>query len=527
MDKPKDTSNSLATPNHQTATASKHTTNEQLLPTKSTKEAPQLAPAFDAGLFTTATKKKKKKRNKKHDRLQHDPVNTVDECLQRGNKKDEATLQLAPAGNAKSRHRGSTKKKKRNKKKDRLQYAPTAERELQLGNKNDALQLAPVEDGSRGRDRTTHEIDLEGHDETVAFTEDMRIDTRHSGLLEPEEVVGGETNVGMMVGNDTVDEEAPAYSETFEAYVPAQRHQRARQVTRARHLENYFLLVEGGNVKVETEKSNDKRCHLYIFVALVFVVIGIAVGVSVGLAQSNTPPPARGQEPSAAPSTVPSMPPSSFPTSSPTNNPSSTSFQLIVNELALDFDPITMLALQNFSSPQSRAARWIVDEDEIFTFPLDESDPRSHLRRRFRQRYALATFYYSTGGDVSWKRQGAFLSPSLDECAWGASAGSSEVYLTCSTECQIRTWQNLSGTCDDQLLVPNILILRNNNLEGSIPPEIGALTGMGGLDLSLNRLAGSLPKEIYDLRYLAHLSMQVNQLTGTLSGAGTANWANM
>ena len=49
------------------------------------------------------------------------------------------------------------------------------------------------------------------------------------------------------------------------------------------------------------------------------------------------------------------------------------------------------------------------------------------------------------------------------------------------------------------------LWLRNNNLTGSIPPEIGNMKQLTVLSLSFNGLTGEIPKEIGNLSQLLWL----------------------
>ena len=58
------------------------------------------------------------------------------------------------------------------------------------------------------------------------------------------------------------------------------------------------------------------------------------------------------------------------------------------------------------------------------------------------------------------------------------------------------------------------LDLYNNQLTGSIPPEIGNLTNLTGLGLYDNQLTGEIPSEIGNLTNLTSLILSGNQLTG-------------
>ena len=60
------------------------------------------------------------------------------------------------------------------------------------------------------------------------------------------------------------------------------------------------------------------------------------------------------------------------------------------------------------------------------------------------------------------------------------------------------------------------LDLSNNQLTGSIPPEIGNLTNLTWLLLHNNELTGSIPPEIGNLTNLEYLWLYSNQLTGEI-----------
>ena len=73
------------------------------------------------------------------------------------------------------------------------------------------------------------------------------------------------------------------------------------------------------------------------------------------------------------------------------------------------------------------------------------------------------------------------------------------------------------------------LDLYNNQLTGSIPPEIGNLTNLTYLNLGNNQLTGSIPSEIGNLTDLTRLYLYNNQLTGVIPESIcnlNVNWSN-
>ncbi len=104
------------------------------------------------------------------------------------------------------------------------------------------------------------------------------------------------------------------------------------------------------------------------------------------------------------------------------------------------------------------------------------------------ERDALEMFYLSTNG-TSW----------IDHTNW----------LETDSPCD---WFGV--TCEDGNVVS--LNLRENNLTGSIPPEIGSLVNLNILNLMMNTLTGSIPMEIGNLTNLTELYLGSNELTGTI-----------
>jgi hypothetical protein len=64
--------------------------------------------------------------------------------------------------------------------------------------------------------------------------------------------------------------------------------------------------------------------------------------------------------------------------------------------------------LEDPSTPQGLAYRWLLDTDEA------QIDPCTYAT--VQQRYALATFYYSTNGD-DWTNDAGWLT-GANECMW-------------------------------------------------------------------------------------------------------------
>jgi len=129
----------------------------------------------------------------------------------------------------------------------------------------------------------------------------------------------------------------------------------------------------------------------------------------------------------------------------------------------------------NSNSPQAKALRWLESSPEF-----NLSDPVDLL-----QPFALATFYYSTGGG-DWSNKDGWLDQSVSPCSW---------YSTSRSPCN-----NLTQLTQ--------LFLDDNNLYGPIPPEIGLLTDLIAVSLDFNDLTGPIPTTIGQISKLRGLFLE-------------------
>lgn len=86
-------------------------------------------------------------------------------------------------------------------------------------------------------------------------------------------------------------------------------------------------------------------------------------------------------------------------------------YDLMAEEIKKEF-AINVGSPGNDRSPQVRAAEWLSGADPFIKLPILGADQQLE----FQQRYALATFYFSTNGE-SWKDQVSFLNP-VSVCEW-------------------------------------------------------------------------------------------------------------
>lgn len=312
----------------------------------------------------------------------------------------------------------------------------------------------------------------------------------------------------------------------------------------------------------EEEQFEQKRRKKYLcYGAIVLVIVAVSIVVPVVLLVGGGGPKIVELPPSVAPSGAPSAVPSSAPT---TNR-----FNMLLDYL--ETLPITPAGLfEDRSAPQYQAALWLADDDSFLTDnDLEFSDPKA------LQRYAVATFYYATGGN-NWKLCGknspscgdvAWLDSS-DECTWfsidcgedgsdfitqinfpatgndligemppemslltnlrrflapeNSLKGDLDVAFAQLTGLQTIAMPDnrLEGTIPTGILVSNpdlgFLDLGGNQFKGSLPSEIAGATKLSDLQLDTNGLTGTIPTEIGNLSLLAHFEIQTNELVGTI-----------
>jgi len=70
----------------------------------------------------------------------------------------------------------------------------------------------------------------------------------------------------------------------------------------------------------------------------------------------------------------------------------------------------------------------------------------------------------------------------------------------------------------------NQIILPSNNLQGTIPPQIGDLPNLSMLALFNNYITGTLPEELALLKYLAYIQLNFNSVSGTIPES-LGNWS--
>jgi Leucine-rich repeat (LRR) protein len=183
------------------------------------------------------------------------------------------------------------------------------------------------------------------------------------------------------------------------------------------------------------------------------------------------------------------LPPTETPTSLPTmiavtNAPTSDDQVLfnLISSISVD----NGASIETDGSPQNSAFTWLTGSNSLDSFSAE----------RTIQRYALATLFFSTDGP-NWSQSSNWLTD-VDECLWYSRSGGS--------------------SCDENGLYVT-LDLGFNGLMGSIPGEIGLLTGLRRLDISGGvgpGIGGALPTTMASLVALETFVATDNAITGSL-----------
>jgi len=215
--------------------------------------------------------------------------------------------------------------------------------------------------------------------------------------------------------------------------------------------------------------------------------------------------------------------------------------------------PSTQTTIQaNDYSPQYRAYQWTVRDPSLHTYP----------DWRIQQRYALATFYYATGGGYDeslWDMYGGWLDYTVSECDWysytykaamafvqfsesygyGPDVFPNFEWVQHDNPCDIdpndeeeqehpiyrHLWQlqnGLEGSLPDELFLltnlRSILLFAIGKLEGTVPTYIGQLTNLEAMVLTGSRISGTLPTEmgLFDQDKFRSMLVAENEHTGTI-----------
>jgi hypothetical protein len=191
-------------------------------------------------------------------------------------------------------------------------------------------------------------------------------------------------------------------------------------------------------------------------------------------------------------------------------------------------------ALMDESSPQYKSLWWMAHEDPanmMMSMMVDnetQSSSSSSMSTEILERYTMALLYFSTDGP-NWVSSYDFLS-NESTCDWGEPIRCSEektaveiglgkssllqmALLVAPFSCKHSpTHQNVFTPL---FLSFSILRVEENNLNGSLPSELYALSSLQALSMWGNSLQGTLSTHLGRLTRLTSLQLGENLLTGS------------
>lgn len=288
-------------------------------------------------------------------------------------------------------------------------------------------------------------------------------------------------------------------------------------------------LVKSDEELEELEKQQFRRYMLAGICCLIVITVAIVVPVVIVFGKASV----------ASPTAFPSSAPSGAPSFAPTSN----RFADILDYVT-QFSSPDLLTRENATSPQYLAADWVANIDEVQA-PLESA--------QLTQRYLLAVFYFSTGGD-NWEECNRYQSCSVgfpwlagtqSECLWdGVRCSVNQVVDKILIGNQVPLGNNLVGTLPVELSYLSdlsALVLIQGRINGTIPTEYGRLSkittvfiqdhllsgiipeeiitnspGMDMLALGNNKLSGPIPTTLGNMPVLRDLQLSGNQFTGTI-----------
>ena len=262
--------------------------------------------------------------------------------------------------------------------------------------------------------------------------------------------------------------------------------------------------------KAQEERRYKAAKKNRIFMAVGLLVVGAVVLLAVLLTRNS------GED------TIVVANSTSSPTLSPTAAPTWKGNSIL--ELLPDF---TKDAILEEGAPQRQAYDWLVG-DPAFS---------SYSNTRLLQRFALATYYYGTGGDTDWSNSQSgrwiinatfgWMEYDVHECDWafindtrlgGAVLtlhDGTKVYERTDTPCVVGTPEDAS---DEERIYEHLWLpkKRLSGIGGTLPPEVYLLTNLKRLWSHANLLSGTISSLVGQLTDLEVFSLSYNQLTGTL-----------
>eukprot|EP00586_Coscinodiscus_wailesii_P003137 CAMPEP_0172489714 /NCGR_PEP_ID=MMETSP1066-20121228/19923_1 /TAXON_ID=671091 /ORGANISM="Coscinodiscus wailesii, Strain CCMP2513" /LENGTH=353 /DNA_ID=CAMNT_0013257791 /DNA_START=76 /DNA_END=1134 /DNA_ORIENTATION=- len=171
-------------------------------------------------------------------------------------------------------------------------------------------------------------------------------------------------------------------------------------------------------------------------------------------------------------------------------------------------------ALHDWTAPQGRAFQWIVNEDARMVLAKDVY---------LIQRYVLAVLFFATSGN-SWHNGDLHWLSAVHECFWMKKIkGRPMGVVECNDDRRVTYIElvenNLQGSLPKEIGWLDHLIsldLQENRLTGTIPTTLGKIPSLKNVFINSNNLQGKVPSQLGNLANLTLLLLDTNELTGTI-----------
>ncbi|CAB9531979.1 expressed unknown protein (Partial), partial [Seminavis robusta] len=170
---------------------------------------------------------------------------------------------------------------------------------------------------------------------------------------------------------------------------------------------------------------------------------------------------------------------------------------------------VTDLMNSTVFTPQQKAYKWVRQDPNL----------SNYTNERIVQRFALATFYYSTGGS-QWDAKDNWLTYNdVHECDWFSKNTYGFIPLAFTVPRPLFVNESVTGPidgvpCKDQQY--EHLWLNHNGMYGQIPEEMYLLTNLKSISLDRNDLTGTISANIGQLTRLEELDLYSTSVDGTI-----------
>ena len=276
-----------------------------------------------------------------------------------------------------------------------------------------------------------------------------------------------------------------------------------------------------GDEKAMPTKQDSYRRKVIqrIVFVLLLLVVPLIIGLEISLAGKNRSSEAVVSGEGTLTPTV--SPGGGVATFVPTSNPNNFSEQ--EQQLFSVIAPVTADMGESMTvagSPQNQALVWLASSQSTLSL-----EPARQI-----QRYALATFFYSTKGG-SWSVNTLWLSSMIHECLWFSRSN-----VPCNEFGQYIDlslgFNSVGGVIPPEIgLLTNLRSLSLSGgtdiaIGGTLPSEIGRLTNLLSLSVRSNKLQGTLPLSLSSLTAIQLIDMASNQFSGTIDSSLTTRWSS-